>query len=322
MTYEISLVVIGKNESHNLSRLINSVSLLNDFEDIDSEFIYVDSASSDNSVEIASKFFDKVFTLESSKNLCAAAGRYIGTINANKKWILYLDGDMELCEEFIDNIRQLIGSNHDNVGFLGKYVHVYNDGTIRSDGYGPKNNFYYKNELYVRHFGGAVLLPRKLVLKAGNYNPGVFSNEEIDLHTRIRGLGGRVKFIDIEMIRHNTFHFSKLDTLIGYYWPTKFLGKKFYGFGQLIASRFSNNNILNLVRYFPYPFILLGSLILSIAIFSIGYIFLAMILTMSAISYISYSKGIKFTLLYPGLIMQMIFGWKKYDSEYIPKVSK
>ncbi|MDA7856273.1 glycosyltransferase [Gammaproteobacteria bacterium] len=322
MIYEISLIVIGKNESQNLSRLINSISILGDYEDIDSEFIYVDSASSDNSVEIASKFFDKVLTLESSKNLCAAAGRYIGTINANKKWVLYLDGDMELCEEFIDNIRQFIGPNHDNVGFLGKYVHVYNDGTIRSDGYGPKNNFYHKNELYVRHFGGAVLLPRKLVLKAGNYNPGVFSNEEIDLHTRIRGVGGRVKFIDIEMIRHNTFHFSELDTFIGFYWPTKFLGKKFYGFGQLIASRFSNNNILNLVRYFPYPFIFLGSLILSIAIFLIGCIFLAMILTMSAISYLSYSKGIKFTLLYPGLIMQIIFGWKKYDSEYIPKVLK
>lgn len=322
MIYEISLVVIGKNESQNLSRLINSISILNDYEDIDSEFIYVDSASSDNSVEIASKFFDKVFTLESSKNLCAAAGRYIGTINAKKKWILYLDGDMELCEEFIDNIRQLIGSNHDNVGFLGKYVHVYNDGTIRSDGYGPKNNFYYKNELYVRHFGGAVLLPRKLVLKAGNYNPGVFSNEEIDLHTRIRGVGGRVKFIDIEMIRHNTFHFSKLDTLIGFYWPTKFLGKKFYGFGQLISSRFSNKNILNLVRYFPYPFIFIFAILLSIIIFLLGFIYLSFAITFLTVLYIYNKKGLKFAFLYPGLIMQIIFGWKKYNSKYVPIVLK
>ena len=28
-----------------------------------------------------------------------------------------------------------------------------------------------------------------------NYNPSVFSNEEIDIHTRIRGIGGRVKFV-------------------------------------------------------------------------------------------------------------------------------
>lgn len=322
MNYEISIVVIGRNESKNLPLLIKSLGALKKIKDVDSEFIYVDSASSDDSVDKAKLFFDKVLVLESSPNLCAAAGRNIGTINASKKWVLYLDGDMELCEEFAKNIHSLIDPNIENIGYLGRYEHIYHDGTIRLNGYGPKNNYKYQNTVYVRHFGGAVLLPRSKVLKAGNYNPGVFSNEEIDLHTRLRGIGCRVRFVDISMIRHNTFHFSKFSTFFGFYWPTNFLGKKFYGFGQLLASRFNNNNILNLMRYFPYPFIYLGSLILSIAIFSIGYIFSAMILTMAAISYISYSKGIKFTLLYPGFIIQMIFGWKKYDSEYIPKVSK
>lgn len=322
MKYEISVVVIGKNESDNLHLTINSLSLLKNIQDVDSEFIYVDSASTDNSVDIASKFFDKVFILESSPNLCAAAGRNIGTINASKKWVLYLDGDMELCKEFSENIHQMISSNQENIGYLGKYEHIYHDGKIRSNGYGSKNNYSYKNKLYVRHFGGAVLLPTNLVLKAGNYNPGVFSNEEIDLYTRIKGIGGAVRFIDIKMIKHNTFHFSKFATLFGFYWPTKFVGKKFFGFGQLLASRFKNKTILNLIRHFPYPFIHIATLVISIALFSFSFVLSSLAITTATILYISYTKGFKFIILYPGFIMQTIFGYRKYDSTYVPKVLK
>lgn len=322
MRYEISVVVIGKNESKNIPVLTKSLNALRNAKDIDSEFIYVDSASSDNSAEIASNYFDKVLVLEDSYYLCAAAGRNIGTINATKNWILYLDGDMELCNEFIENIYSMIESGNEKYGFLGLYKHVYFDGSIKVDGYGPSNNLKYKNETYVKHFGGAVLLPRSLVLKAGNYNPSVFSNEEIDLHTRIRGIGGRVKFVNIQMISHHTQKFSKLSTFVGFYWPSKFLGKKFFGFGQLLASRFKNKNILNLIRYFPYPFIFWSSIIITIILYSFGanYLSIAAIITM--VIYITYQKGFKFLLLYPGLLPQVLVGWQKYNKNYKPNVHK
>ena len=95
--------------------------------------------------------------MEDSEFLCAAAGRNIGTEHATKNWILYLDGDMEICEEFADRIAMLINDCSGNYGFMGLYQHIYPDGSVRIDGYGSKNNYKFRN-VFVRHFGGAVLL--------------------------------------------------------------------------------------------------------------------------------------------------------------------
>lgn len=320
MNLELSVIVIGKNESKNLAVMVSSLDRLRHIGVIDTEFIYVDSASSDDSAEVASSFFDQVIVLESSPDLCAAAGRNIGTINACKKWVLYLDGDMELCDEFIEELHQMINSTETNRGFMGLYEHVYPDGSVRSDGYGSRNNYDYQDETFVRHFGGAVLLPRALVLQAGNYNPGVFSNEEIDLHTRIRAIGGRVKSVNIKMIRHHTYHFSKLSMLVGFIWPTKFLGKKFFGFGQLLASRFYSRQLSSLVRYYPYPFVYWGALIVAAILIHFKLALLSSVIVMMMIMYIIQRKGAKFLVLYPGLISQAILGWRKYNRKFKPKI--
>ena len=320
MGLELSVIVIGKNESKNLAVMVSSLDRLRHIGDIDTEFIYVDSASSDDSAEVASSFFDQVFVLESSPDLCAAAGRNIGTINACKKWVLYLDGDMELCDEFIEELHQMINSTETKRGFMGLYEHVYSDGSVRSDGYGSRNNYDYQDETFVRHFGGAVLLPRALVLQAGNYNPGVFSNEEIDLHTRIRAIGGRVKFVNLKMIRHHTYHFSKLSIFWGFIWPTKFLGKKFFGFGQLLASRFHSRQLSSLVKYYPYPFIYWGSLVTAAILSYFKFALLSSAIIIAMVMYIIKYKGLGFVVLYPGLITQAILGWGKYNRKFKPKI--
>lgn len=320
MSLGLSVIVIGKNESKKLPVMIRSLDRLKQNCILDTDFVYVDSASSDNSVEIARSFFDQVIVLKNSPDLCAAAGRNIGTINARKQWALYLDGDMELCDEFIDALPMLINSTETKCGYMGLYEHVYNDGSVRKDGYGWRNNFDCKGETFVRHFGGAVLLPRELVLQAGNYNPGVFSNEEIDLYSRIRAIEGKVKFVNIKMIKHHTYHFPKLSILMGFIWPTKFLGKKFFGFGQLLASRFYNRQLSSLIRYYPYPFVYWGALIFSsILIFFKQTLLSSFILTAMGM-YIIQRKGAGFLILYPGLISQAILGWHKYNRKFKPQI--
>ena len=38
--------------------------------------------------------------------------------------------------------------------------------------------------------------------------------------------------------------------------------------------------------------------------------------------YITYQKGFKFLLLYPGLLPQVLVGWQKYNKNYKPNVHK
>ncbi len=98
----LSVVVIGQNEAANLPRLFAS---LPRGEDV--EWLYVDSGSSDDSKEIANNYGARVFLVEEASIFGPGTGRYIGTLEARGEWILYLDGDMVLKEEFLSFLEQL-----------------------------------------------------------------------------------------------------------------------------------------------------------------------------------------------------------------------
>ena len=95
----LTIVAIGRNEAENLSRLIHSIKALIAYCNFPIETVFVDSASQDDSVEIASAFFDVVCQLEADDNLCASAGRYVGTLEAENPFVFYIDADMEVEEE-------------------------------------------------------------------------------------------------------------------------------------------------------------------------------------------------------------------------------
>ena len=100
--------------------------------------------------------------------------------------------------------------------------------------------------------------------------------------------------------------------------PSAGLGKKFYGFGQLLKSRFQNNDIYSLVRYFPYPFIYWICLILTIIIACMGSFLLALIPLGVGVMFIVKYKGYQYLALYITFIVQAVVGASKYESNYIP----
>src|SRR5882762_5790807 len=119
----LSICVIGRNEEENLPRLIQSLLPLRERLNFPVETIFVDSDSTDRTVPIAKSFFDVVLILERSENLCASAGRNVGTAQATGEWILYLDGDMTLCGEFIPVMEQCLTHRESSAGCLGEYIY-------------------------------------------------------------------------------------------------------------------------------------------------------------------------------------------------------
>jgi len=311
----LSIVVIGKNESENLPLVISTLNKFRQQAKFKTQMIYIDSNSSDQSVEIAKSFFDEIYVLSPSNNLCASAGRYMGTLKAVYEWILYLDGDMEVCSEFIEFLCNKLEQLNTSHGYVGRYVYYYNDGTIRD------NTLNYKTDgQIVTHHGGAVLLRKSSIIDAGNWNPCIFSNEEIELYTRLRSNQYNVVFVDKPMIKHYTEQYTSMKKLIMNFVPSAGLGKKFYGFGQILRARFQQRDFYSLLRYFPYPFVFWICLIITIIFTCIGFTKIALLLLFLGVAYIYAFKGYQYIALYAAFIIQAIVGFGKYDDSYIPVV--
>ena len=102
----ISFIVIGRNEGWKLELALKSVFdaiKLNNINDV-SEVIYVDSNSSDNSIEIASKFPLTNIIKITDKHRNAAIGRNLGVFYSKGDLLIFLDGDTQLVPEFISEI--------------------------------------------------------------------------------------------------------------------------------------------------------------------------------------------------------------------------
>ncbi len=96
----ISFIVIGRNEAKNLRRCLTSVFNYIDVNGIsDFEIIYVDSQSSDDSLEIAHRF-KNVKTYQVTGPCNAAVGRNVGATVAKGDVFFFIDADMEIVPEF------------------------------------------------------------------------------------------------------------------------------------------------------------------------------------------------------------------------------
>jgi len=261
----LSVVVIGKNEGKNLARLAKSVVRLVEACSFPIETIYVDSASEDDSVEIAHAYFDRVVELMPSDQLCASAGRYVGTIEARFPWVFYIDADMELCEQFFSVVEQLPNVDRNCCGVVGSYIHRFDNGSVAVQGFAGGVA---KSE-WAAQFGGAVILRRSDVLRVGNWTPGVFGKEELELYARL-GKGKRVvRFVNVPMIYHYSEYFSKFELLLRLLYPAGGLGKVFHGYGQSIRSLQIRRKLTALIRldFEPYLFWMFFILGMVLAVF-------------------------------------------------------
>lgn len=137
-----SVYIICKNEEGHINRVLQSVK---DFEEI----IILDSGSSDNTLEIARRYTDKIYhrnftnyadQKEYAKNLCS------------KEWVLNLDADEELSSELKKEIEQTIKDNNIdalNIKISSMYLGSFNKygRFIQRIRFFKKNMGYYPDKL-------------------------------------------------------------------------------------------------------------------------------------------------------------------------------
>ena len=199
----LSVVLISRNQEWNIARLIESV--LRETAPIPTrEIILVDSASTDRTTVIAAQYPISVLKLRAEQHLSASAGRYVGYKRSTGDLVLFLDGDMELCEGWLDQALKVIEARPDAAVVCGMVIDRPKDFQPSSTDQLPPPPAEGNGMIEVPHGGGASLYRRSVLEEVGTFNPYLYSDEEPELCLRIRHSG----YIVLRLLCPIAFHYS------------------------------------------------------------------------------------------------------------------
>ena len=228
----ISFIIIGRNEGQKLTSCIRSVIETIKFNRLNNyEVIYVDSNSTDDSIERA-KIFEgtKIFKITGKYN--AAIARNIGAKESSGDILFFIDGDMEIQRNFLPLIyNEEKGLLYDFVS--GQFINYNYDykGRLLSKG----ENCKMETDAIEFTTGGLFIIKKDLWQKVSGMKNKLRTNEDIDLGIRLAGLGFfLIRKMELLAIHHTVSYHHNLRT-----WKMLLNGSQFY------RSVLMRDNILN-----------------------------------------------------------------------------
>jgi GT2 family glycosyltransferase len=195
---KIGLVVIGRNEGERLARCLASVRAI-------PHGVYVDSGSTDGSVELARKEGVTVVELTAPPNFTAARARNAGLARLladypDLEYVQMIDGDCELQPSWITAALTALIAEPALALVFGRRRERY-----------PNRSIY--NALCDDEWnspvgeswgcGGDALFRLSALQQVDFYNPAMIAGEDTELSTRLRKRGWRLLRIDAEMTLHD-----------------------------------------------------------------------------------------------------------------------
>ncbi|MEP7338950.1 MAG: glycosyltransferase [Acidobacteriota bacterium] len=192
----LSVVIIGRNEGARLIRCIESVKAMRF--DGEVELIYVDSDSTDGSLENATALGARVIVVKPDRP-SAALGRNAGWRVAAAPHVLFLDGDTILHPDFVaqatpsfanPKLAVVCGQRRE----LHPEASVYNR-VLDLDWINPPGS--------AEFCGGDALMRRSVLEEVGGYDETLIAGEEPEMCRRMRISGYEILVLDVPMTGHD-----------------------------------------------------------------------------------------------------------------------
>ena len=193
----LSVVIIGRNEGERLKRCIMSTQAVEGW--TPTEILYVDSGSTDGSLELAASLGATVLPL-SPGAFTAARARNLGWRRAAGELVLFLDGDTILNADFPLAALAELQKNSANAAAWGHrreicpclsvYVRVLDLDWVFAPGETP-------------YCGGDVLMRRAALESVGGFDETLIAGEEPEMCRRMRTLDWHIQHIDHPMTLHD-----------------------------------------------------------------------------------------------------------------------
>jgi len=178
----------------------------------DIELILSDGGSSDNTVEIASRYVDKILIQDDKLTKNISIGRNRGFLRANGDVLVFLNADTRFSD--INAFFNLVRSFYNNNSFVAIAfpVRVFPEEEKLSDKLFHKfYNFYVRilNKFFIgMDRGECHVIKREVFEKVGGYNETLFAGEDFDLYKRIRKFG-RILFAKDNIIFESPRRYRK-----------------------------------------------------------------------------------------------------------------
>jgi len=197
----VGVVTIGRNEGERLRACLESVI------DRVANVVYVDSGSTDGSVELARSVGADVVELDMSIPFTAARARNAGYQRlmqspANVDYVQFVDGDCEVAEGWVETASKDLDDHPEAAAVWGHLRERYPDASV----YNKLASMEWDWDLPfgdVETFGGIVMVRVEAIQQAGGYNPAIIAGEEREFAARLLEQGWRIRRIDAEMVLHD-----------------------------------------------------------------------------------------------------------------------
>jgi len=194
----VGVVVIGRNEGERLRRCLESVCP-------EGPVVYVDSGSSDNSIEVARSFTVDVVELDRSKPFSAARARNAGLtrlleLAPEAQYVQFVDGDCEVMPMWLEFACKELERRPEMGVVCGRLRERFPQSSVFNrlcdlewnSGVGE-----------IRACGGICMIRIRPLVDAGGFDTALIAGEEGELCLRLRNAGWRIVRLDIPMALHD-----------------------------------------------------------------------------------------------------------------------
>lgn len=193
----VDAVVIGRNEGARL------VACLTSLRPQVRRLVYVDSGSTDGSVEAAQAIAAEVVTLDMAQPFTAARARNAGLAALSDNppaFVQLVDGDCEVVSGWIETALQAFAAHPAAVVVCGRRRERFPQASVYN---GLADREWDTPVGLALACGGDALMRYGAVQAAGGYDPLLIAGEEPELCLRLRAKGGEIWRIPAEMTLHD-----------------------------------------------------------------------------------------------------------------------
>jgi GT2 family glycosyltransferase len=196
---QLGIVTIGRNEGERLRLCLCSVV------GRDLPVVYVDSNSTDGSIELARSLGAEVVKLDLARSFTAARARNAGferlkQIAPGVEYVQVVDGDCEVVAGWPERALAVLNERPDVAVVFGRRRERFRNQTI----YNRVADLEWDVPVgEVKACGGDAMIRAEAFRRVGGYDPSIIGGEEPELCLRIRSQGWKVVRIDAEMTLHD-----------------------------------------------------------------------------------------------------------------------
>lgn len=195
----VGVVAIGRNEGQRLVRCLQSVV------GSAAAVVYVDSGSTDGSVEAARRLGADVVELDRSVPFTAARARNLGLerlleLQPDIEFVQFVDGDCQLDSQWLFRAVDELARHAELAAVAGRRRECHREATI----YNRLCDIEWDTPVGdAKAVGGDALFRVAALRQVGGFDPSLIAGEEPELCVRIRRQGWKIRRLPLEMTWHD-----------------------------------------------------------------------------------------------------------------------